>query len=313
MGQVSGRALDILDSLRIVVEQLGRPLLLRGLWISGCMLLAFGTTHAGDRRYDADVSTWKREVRPRERKTAAYKLWFRAGNSSELEWWVFRQDGKVRARLSNEPPNEAGESPRFTPKAGRFRNASALARVNDGWLVGFNEGEFGGALYWFSRDGNASYMISQHQVVAFFCWADSVHAIEGLEHLGLSHGSVIRIDRQRAEERWRATVLVDLASAPHAVTPHQDGTILITVSDGIVAVGPDRTVSRLLANRELGAFLPTSSALTVDGQRLYIGMRQFVGEFSLTTKRFRYLIPARRFLNQLPRDVEHRIRKLYRE
>ena len=47
------------------------------------------------------------------------------------------------------------------------------ARVDDGWLVGFNKGEFGAALYWFSADGKQNYKISDHQVWEFFLWAFS--------------------------------------------------------------------------------------------------------------------------------------------
>src|SRR5258705_13536778 len=40
-------------------------------------------------------------------------------------------------------------------------------------------------------------------------------------------------------------------------------------------------------------------------------MRQFVGEFSVTTKKLRLLIPSNQFLNKLPKEDEERIRKQY--
>jgi hypothetical protein len=45
--------------------------------------------------------------------------------------------------------------------------------------------------------------------------------------------------------------------------------------------------------------------------KLYIGMRQYVGEFSLTTNKFRFLIPSAKFLNKLPKEAEDGIRKQY--
>ena len=51
--------------------------------------------------------------------------------------------------------------------------------------------------------------------------------------------------------------------------------------------------------------------LSSDEQKLYIGMRQFVGEFDLSTKKLRLLIPSDAFLNKLPKEDEQRIRKQY--
>ena len=41
----------------------------------------------------------------------------------------------------------------------RFGDRHVLG-VADGWLVGFNAGEFGGGLWWFSFDGKRSKRIS---------------------------------------------------------------------------------------------------------------------------------------------------------
>ena len=71
-----------------------------------------------------------------------------------------------------------------TPRPVNFVALSAFARVDDGWLIGFNHGEFGAALYWFSLDGNRNYKISDHQVVDFISTPDGFLAVEGLAHLG---------------------------------------------------------------------------------------------------------------------------------
>jgi len=238
-------------------------------------------------------------------------LWSLAANYSNLEWSVYKEDGKPSAKSGQEAPAKRPNQPKFTPKAGKFDGASECVAVDDGWLVGFNEGEFGAALYWFSQDGKRNYKVSGHQIISFFSHRDSVHAIAGFAHLGLSEGSVIRISRPKARAHWQATTVAKLPFAPCALSLRRDGTMLITLSNALVSIGPDHKIRWLLADAPWGMFYPTSSIISPDEKRLYIGMRQFVGEFDLTTNKFRFLIPSDKFLNKLPKEDEEEIRKQY--
>ena len=102
-----------------------------------------------------------------------------------------------------------------------------MTAVDDGWLIGFNEGEFGGALYWFSRDGKRSFVISSDQIVDFFSLADGLYAIEGLAHMSASRGSILRISRPKQGVPWQARSVLALPYAPYAVTVRRDGTAVI--------------------------------------------------------------------------------------
>jgi hypothetical protein len=280
----------------------------RAIPAAGLLLLACCACAAAGPVYVRDVTKWQEVALPPASDRGARTVWLYAANSSPYEWRVFFRDGRPQARLRSEAPDRRPGRPSFVPKAGKFRGASAFIPVDDGWLVGFNEGEFGAALYWFSRDGKANYKISDHQVVDFFSLSDGVYAIEGLAHLGLSTGSVIRIARPDPGARWQAALAVKLTAAPCAVAVRKDGTVLIVLSDSLVSLGADRKVRTLLRVPWDGLF-PRSVALTRDEQKLYIGMRQFVGELDLTTKKLRFLIPAAEFLNKLPKDDEDRIHR----
>ena len=260
-------------------------------------------------KYSRDVTKWQESALPPESRAGDRSAWFYAANYSNLEWHVFTQDGKPSASHGNDATGPRPARPKFTPKAAKFRGGSAFAEVDDGWLVGFNQGEFGAALYWFSRDGKRSYKVSDHQVVDFFSLPNGIHAIEGLAHMGMSEGSVIRIARPKAGAHWEAISVAKLPFAPYAVSLRRDGTMLITLSDSLVSIGPGRKIHTLLADAPWGGLYPSSSILLPDEQRLYIGMRQFVGEFDLTTKKCRFLIPSKEFLNKLPKEDEERIRK----
>jgi hypothetical protein len=47
------------------------------------------------------------------------------------------------------------------------------------------------------------------------------------------------------------------------------------------------------------------------GSKLYLGMRQYVGEVDLMTNKLRMLVPSKEFLNKLPADDEKRLRAQY--
>jgi hypothetical protein len=89
-----------------------------------------------------------------------------------------------------------------------------------------------------------------------------------------------------------------------------DGSMLIALSDSLVSVGPDHRVTKI-SDVPWGGLYPSSSILLPDESRLYVGMRQFVGEVDLATNRLRLLVPSVSFLNKLPEDDERRIRAQY--
>lgn len=195
---------------------------------------------------------------PNEPNTAAYDLWLFAANHAEIEWRVFVEDGQVCAQNTDEPIEQQPTHLTFNLPArdSLFLQGGRLiyCPVDDGWLVGFNRGEFGAALYWFSHDGERSYKISRHQIVEFIATPNGILAIEGLAHLCGSWGSLICISRQEGSDRWQADSIVELPFAPEACSPCSDGTILITLSNALVVVGSDRQIQTLLASTDWGNF-----------------------------------------------------------
>jgi hypothetical protein len=281
----------------------------RAALIASFLVLA-ETARAAEPDYPREVARWQEVSVPPESDQGARMGRFYAANYSNHAWRVYANSNQICARLApGEPPH--GEPPKFTPKAGRFHVVSSFAAVDDGWLVGFNQGEFGAALYWFSRDGKRSYKVSDHQVVDFFSLAGGLHAIEGLAHMGMSEGTIIRVARPQLKARWQASTVTKLPFAPYAISVRRDGTMLVTLSDSLVSIGDDRKITTLLPDAPWGGLYPDSSVLSPDQQKLYIGMRQFVGEFDITTKKLRLFIPSPAFLNKLPKEDEQRIRKQY--
>jgi hypothetical protein len=72
-------------------------------------------------------------------------------------------------------------------------------------------------------------------------------------------------------------------------------------------------VETLLQDAPWNALYPTSSVFSPDEKKLYIGMRQFVGEFDIQTRQFRMLIPSESFQNRLAPEDETRIREPFKK
>jgi len=87
--------------------------------------------------------------------------------------------------------------------------------------------------------------------------------------------------------------------------------MFITLSEALVSIGAVHKVQTLLADAPWKILYPNSSALSSDERILYIGMRQFVGEFNFETSKLRLLVPNDQFINKLPTEEEDGIRKAY--
>ena len=64
------------------------------------------------------------------------------------------QDGSVQiSGLSDEEPEKIS-LPQFLKLSKEMIGSRSLLRTADGWLVGFDAGEFGGGLWWFNNEGD---------------------------------------------------------------------------------------------------------------------------------------------------------------
>jgi len=232
-----------------------------------------------------DIAQWQPVANRADSERSTHETWFRS-HFAAPEWRVFADGPRIRAQLTSELPGHAGDAPRFLSKFRTRDGDPAYVAVDDGWLLG------GGGLAWFSRDGKRSYTICERQIAAFFTLPDGLYAIEGSAgHRRKPVGSVIRIAHLDPGARWQAFTGTKLPGAPSAIAVQRDGTMLVTLPRSLVFVGRDRKVHTVLRNAPWGGYDPNSSVLSPDGRRLYIGLRQYVGEYDLQRGTFRMLAP----------------------
>jgi hypothetical protein len=105
--------------------------------------------------------------------------------------------------------------------------------IGDTCLVGENKGEFGGAVAVINPTTKVRQtLIRGVHPIAFFRAHGSLVAVEGLEHLSSSSGSVILIDH--GTTGWIARVVATVPSMPVAIGLSPGGDILLRVEDARV-------------------------------------------------------------------------------
>lgn len=270
------------------------------------------TASASATAFEGDISKWLEIVPPPRKNPADLLAWSYAANYSPYDWRIRSESGHIIASSDTDPDaalKRAGLL--FQPAAPGRHHIADVARVNDGWLVAFNDGEFGAALYWFSANGDTGRKISDDQIVQFLRVGGRLVATEGLAHMTLSSGALIELKRSTPQGTWKASELRKLPAAPYSASAEADGTLLIVVSDGLVSVDSNNELKILLAEPLWSGLYPTSSALDGSQQKLYVGMRQYVVEVELTSGKVRWLIPDESFINVLDADTEKAVRAQY--
>lgn len=273
--------------------------------------------------YDHEVDHWVVVSFPTSEKLIDHMLFYSAANTSKFRWRTYLQNNKILAETEALYPYRKTKSiniPKFKSKLEQLGESHRFYTytthpVKDGWLVGYHGGEFGGMLCWFSNNGEKFYKISEHYVIVdFIVVKNHIYAIEGVSHLGGSHGSLIRIDFNEMAKQWVATAVMILPSAPFAAILSAENILYIVLHDALVAVNDlNSNELEILMKGKWDGLYPSSVALSSDETNLYIGMRQFVGNYNLNSKKFRFLIPDTNMLNKLPKESEEKLRKQYGE
>jgi len=165
--------------------------------------------------------------------------------------------------------------------------------LDDGALLGYYRGEFGGWLEWLPRDGGASFKREEGAPIAATRYRGEILVVEGMAHMKADHGSVLRFER-RDGRRWRIHRLAGLDAAPRAALRRGENEWIVLVVDGVVKVELDSgRVQRLYRSREWYDISPYS--IQALGQGWLLGAARGVIHLQPTPDggyRQRWWIPA---------------------
>ena len=186
-------------------------------------------------------------------------------------WVVSDQGGAVginKLNLDDEPAVVVPPQLKLTKE---MIGRKTVLRTSDGWLIGFDAGEFGGGLWWFSDDGSDSKKLLSNNVHAIYETADGMFVLAGLAHLGLDSGEVDQfIDTpDRVTLRW----MKNLRGSPEASMVSPDGRFVVATPRGVeifYSIG----IVRVLGSGE--DLIYPNSVVVDENDDIFIGMRFFV-------------------------------------
>lgn len=141
-----------------------------------------------------------------------------------------------------------------------------------GYWVGFDNGEYGGALYSFSSDGKTRHPLGAENVIGFGDLRIGTIVVTGLAHLGMSvgHLAIVTGDVESSQVKpW-----IDLGGAAEAFFVESPESMLVLTTGGLFRVTACGDVNQI-ARTNYDALYPSSMLVDSRGV-IWIGMRQFV-------------------------------------
>ncbi|MCO5946497.1 hypothetical protein [Mucilaginibacter flavidus] len=194
-------------------------------------------------------------------------------SSSVTNWWVYLKNDMVRV-------SDKGISPRLPFRVDEDKDDKiqiSFLKVDNGFLVGFYRGEWGGSLNWFSSDGKKRYKISEDEVVQFIKRSGKNYALQGLAHAGMSKGSIINIEK--INDKWVAQQYLELPTAPYAITLDKKNNFLIITSKSLFMVDSSATIHTLI-NRGLWWTRLHPTSIVVKDSLVFAGMSDGVYQYN---------------------------------
>lgn len=148
----------------------------------------------------------------------------------------------------------------------------SMLHTGDGWLIGFDAGEFGGGLWWFSNDGSEAKKLLEQNVHSIYETPDGVFVLAGLAHLGIDNGEIDQFTNK--PEKVSLKYKASLGGSPEASALGPEGQIIIATMGSVLLVDHAGKVHELYRSGENLTY-PTSVVVKANGD-IFVAMRFFV-------------------------------------
>ena len=151
--------------------------------------------------------------------------------------------------------------------------------VVDGWLVGFDGGEYGGSLWWYPELPGTGRKLHARNVQAMTTLPGgrSVLVFTGLAHMGMADGQVLKLERDSRDRRWRVTSVRDLLGTPRTALLVPEGILVATTrSVELVSIAGE---PRVLADVAPLRMTYASSLAAAPGGEIIVGTYHLVVVF----------------------------------
>ncbi len=187
-------------------------------------------------------------------------------------WVASNDDGSIALKRFDRKGEKQEPIPPKVSLSKKMIGRRTFRLTSSGWLAGFDGGEFGGGLWWFSRDGSKSIKLLSDNVHAIYQTKAGILILVGLDHMGLNYGNVYKF--KDAPDEVDTSLVAKLDGSPEASTVETGGNVIIATPHSVLRVGNDGKVNEIYKSGEYLTY-PTSAALGINGI-IYVAMRFFV-------------------------------------
>ena len=248
------------------------------------------------------LEKWKRYPPPVQDSVTKYNL----AEDGE-DWTVFTKEGQLFVtKKLNEPPNPLpfNINPQDYQEViiAPIRPSPIILKVNDGFLISLCHGEWGGALLWFSEDGQDHYVIQNSGTVQFIKRGDSIYAAGMGYEYGVSKGSKLAMTNgngyqaclyklKKESNKWKAEEYLKIEGGIEAIALDKANNFIVVNMAGIYEIDCGRRITAIVERRPYPCWwyrlFPNS--MVVKNNLVYIGMVEGVLEFDRLTKKQTWL------------------------
>jgi len=227
------------------------------------IILVFGFTLITGKKVESLESNSipdKEEVRKLNWSPNEYKVYLDQG---EVKYQVFeRHIPKTEIPFKIKPSKE---NSRFLGS----KTSRTILKLDNGWLIGFDRGEWGGALYWFDQNGENSYEITNGNIKNIFKIENKIYVTEGLAHLGLNDGQILILSFEN--QKWSAKKYYNLEKVPYISELNKKNNLMIITSDKVLEFSIKKKEIKCLYKGFWNILYPNS--LVIKDSSCYVGMR----------------------------------------
>ncbi len=244
------------------------------------LILLLYVTNCFAQKLEVPIKDWKSFSIPKNRDTLISYNW------SKTWWKVSLIKDEVFASVRNinhEEDLPFKTVPTKTEKVLNVIGERSVHKVDNGYLIGMNYGEWGGDLAWYSRLGGIHKNISGHQILKFLVLNSKIYALDG-------YGSIIEIIKTNDGWTTENYFKFPIEQKPISFVLDNQNNFIVITHDGILKVDKNKFFTKIADYKIWGIYLvPTS--LVIKNEIIYVGMPMGVFKYNLNTKKNEWLMP----------------------
>jgi hypothetical protein len=231
----------------------------------------------------SSLDNWQTWPIPRNEDTLA------AYNRSLENWCVIMKDGNITAMKKDMITKDTLPFTINEREIDRLGISSErlFIKVEDGYLVEFNRGEWGADLYWFSQDGKNKYKISGDNITQFFSYNKNIYAVGGFTG-SIYEGNIFQI--KKVKNTWISTNYITLSAPCKCAGFDTKGNLIVITLNSLLSITPKLEITTLIKDGFWKTYLNPNS-LVIKDNIVYIGMLVGIFKYNLATNKQEWMMP----------------------